>query len=681
MSAIKDFSKVWYEKFPGSELPPAWEEDVKNNLTKHKKRVEELQNELQQEQVYVQFLESLLEEVEKRKSENCTDLKREPSNAEKGQERDISDVIKDTLERRSMMGSDHILSTTESFDDLSSSSAPLKDPVPMARSSVNRNGSFSSKDALEESCQRDEAKNGDVQPLPRSSKVVADNKAKEAAKNDENSEDAKDHFVTVIEVNGLDKEKGCASGLPKGSSDESKRLKKVPPRPPPKSFKRPGQDSNSGPLTPGPNGRLSFSSFGIKDDSNGKGSPEYSKSSSVTDDSSSKAEGKLNRPVVFDSRSNAPPVGSSGASVVGGGSGSGGQSNANSANSSNVSSLSSNAPKEVPAVPSHNAVSKPPVFKKFEGSKLPLPPQPQSGPSSSSSVQENSSETHKDRRNSNDRDSSSSSKKPQPPEKENPPVRSKIFDLVNKMEASSQQAQRKQSEQLTPKRSFRKPFKDAPFRPSAASNSSEAIMTDYMDPCDAEFELVSDQIYDSPPPEDSPSHRSSLERQPKRKMVTGTMGSHGSCETSGDFECEPMYDTVAPDIDQEDDYVVLLEEEANQTNNSLPKNSLTRNGQDHQHAVASSNPDASTIKSQTSVISGQSITTTTSSGTTSDTEGLTGSPLPQDSHPESEKNPAANYVNIEYFLRYFITALYSYFNTVIITVNSAILFLTFPLFS
>jgi len=99
---------------------------------------------------------------------------------------------------------------------------------------------------------------------------------------------------------------------------------------------------------------------------------------------------------------------------------------------------------------------------------------------------------------------------------------------------------------------------------------------------------------------------------------------------------------VAPD--QDDDYVLLLED-GNQTSsstNSLNKKEIESHTQ---------NNDIATIKSQTSIISGQSIATTTSSGTTSDTEGVTGSPLPHDHQGREHKNSIANYVNIDYFLR------------------------------
>lgn len=53
------------EKFPGSDLSSAWIEDVKLSLTRHKEKIVELTKELEQETMYVEYLERLLNEVEK----------------------------------------------------------------------------------------------------------------------------------------------------------------------------------------------------------------------------------------------------------------------------------------------------------------------------------------------------------------------------------------------------------------------------------------------------------------------------------------------------------------------------------------------------------------------------------------------------------------------------------------
>lgn len=52
-------------RFPGHTLPKAWEDDVRANLSKHRQRVSLLREELDKEQFYVEYLESLLNDVER----------------------------------------------------------------------------------------------------------------------------------------------------------------------------------------------------------------------------------------------------------------------------------------------------------------------------------------------------------------------------------------------------------------------------------------------------------------------------------------------------------------------------------------------------------------------------------------------------------------------------------------
>mgnify|MGYP001469004612 FL=1 len=46
-----DFCQAWVARFPGSELPAAWEEDVRANLKKHKTKVAILREELDKEEM------------------------------------------------------------------------------------------------------------------------------------------------------------------------------------------------------------------------------------------------------------------------------------------------------------------------------------------------------------------------------------------------------------------------------------------------------------------------------------------------------------------------------------------------------------------------------------------------------------------------------------------------------
>lgn len=65
MSVFGDFQKAWAQRFPGCELPQAWEEDVRANLSKHRQRVAALNAELEKEEFYVEYLEHLLADVER----------------------------------------------------------------------------------------------------------------------------------------------------------------------------------------------------------------------------------------------------------------------------------------------------------------------------------------------------------------------------------------------------------------------------------------------------------------------------------------------------------------------------------------------------------------------------------------------------------------------------------------
>lgn len=687
MSAISDFNKVWVQKFPGSELPPAWEEDVKNNLAKHKKRVQELQNELKQEEVYVQFLESLLEEVEKRKKESSAAAAADGvgkrggggSNIQENQEKDIADVIKNTVERRSHFSGDN---------NLVPSSAQQASGVEEELGG-NSNGDFQNnikKDRSTHSldsvggggCGDDLAniKNSD-DSLSASQDLRGGGGTEDDASGEDNTDDSKDHFVTVIEVNGFEKEKAAALQAAKalqqsktnGNSSEQmkQRLKKVPPRPPPKMFKRP-ESSSTNPAIP--QGRPVSQPAAVPQEN------EHRKK-----DDPSKVD--PHRPLVFESASSAPSRTPSG--VTNGSSGNNNDSNSHSSNS--TMSSTSSASKETTTTNNLNIFPrKTPAGKKFEGSKMPLPPP---NPTTNNQQQEDnkdSNKNHKPSPKSTSSTNNSNSEKSTTNVTSQNNVRSKVFDLVSKMESGRAPPVPPQvplkvnsnnggggGDQLTPKRSFRKKIQDPLY-----CTAHDAVIADYIDPLDVEYEGVTDQIYDCPPAE-SPEHGninggSSLDRNKKGGSKTSTMESRTSEKSGGglgvgaeqidDTDNEPMYDTVAPDVD--DDYVVLLEGENQQqqkqqqqlqssqksvsANNSLSKLENKRL-RENDYANTGINDAAATIKSQTSVISGHSINTTTSSGgTTSDTDGITGSPLPQDSHGETGGKANSNYVNIDYFL-------------------------------
>ncbi|EAA12056.5 AGAP000865-PA [Anopheles gambiae str. PEST] len=65
MSVFGDFQRMWVQRFPQSSLSDAWEQDVRASLERHKQKIAVLSKELEQETLYVEYLERLLGDVEK----------------------------------------------------------------------------------------------------------------------------------------------------------------------------------------------------------------------------------------------------------------------------------------------------------------------------------------------------------------------------------------------------------------------------------------------------------------------------------------------------------------------------------------------------------------------------------------------------------------------------------------
>lgn len=78
MSVFGGFQEVWSKKYPHSALPAAWEEDIRANLDKHKQKVTTLKEELEKEEIYVEYLERLLSDIEENKK---SDVVQENNNA------------------------------------------------------------------------------------------------------------------------------------------------------------------------------------------------------------------------------------------------------------------------------------------------------------------------------------------------------------------------------------------------------------------------------------------------------------------------------------------------------------------------------------------------------------------------------------------------------------------------
>ncbi|XP_055370829.1 serine-rich adhesin for platelets isoform X2 [Condylostylus longicornis] len=67
MSVFSDFQRLWTQRFPQSSLSDQWEQDVRKSLENHKQKINELRKEIEQETLYVEYLERLLSDVEKYK--------------------------------------------------------------------------------------------------------------------------------------------------------------------------------------------------------------------------------------------------------------------------------------------------------------------------------------------------------------------------------------------------------------------------------------------------------------------------------------------------------------------------------------------------------------------------------------------------------------------------------------
>lgn len=63
MSVFADFQRMWMKRFPENALSSEWEDDVRVSLQRHKQKVVDLSKELEQEMLYVEYLERLLSDV------------------------------------------------------------------------------------------------------------------------------------------------------------------------------------------------------------------------------------------------------------------------------------------------------------------------------------------------------------------------------------------------------------------------------------------------------------------------------------------------------------------------------------------------------------------------------------------------------------------------------------------
>ncbi|GLH12881.1 Rho GTPase-activating protein 100F [Gryllus bimaculatus] len=213
MSVFGDFRNVWVQRFPGSDLPAAWEEDVRANLAKHRQKVAELKEELEKEEFYVEYLERLLLDVAEHRS--CT--KGESDNP--SQETDNEDNGKTDI---SLKATEEDLNT--SGNNVSDENKPVSKGESKAvnRDSVHQCISELSLLAADSRIVRS------ISDVPEKSTAV--NKALENRRARCNTHPNISNYVTVIEVNGTAK----TDGQKNVGENKPEAVKKIPPRPPPK---------------------------------------------------------------------------------------------------------------------------------------------------------------------------------------------------------------------------------------------------------------------------------------------------------------------------------------------------------------------------------------------------------------------------------------------------------------
>nr|CAD7194195.1 unnamed protein product [Timema douglasi] len=223
MSVFGDFRNVWVQRFPGSDLPAAWEEDVIANLAKHKQKVAVLREELEKEEFYVEYLERLLIDVAKHKNEP------KDSEGKNSDELESKDAGKPKIGSR--LSSEHS-EITEGCAN--------RDSDGEGRQKTTEHIEINSKDSLNQ-CISELSVSLPEHKISRSrsdvpNKNVDGTKVSDTKRPRSNTHPNISNYVTVIEVNGLSAKRGDN----KDDTEKPTAVKKVPPIPPPKKFIRLG---------------------------------------------------------------------------------------------------------------------------------------------------------------------------------------------------------------------------------------------------------------------------------------------------------------------------------------------------------------------------------------------------------------------------------------------------------
>ncbi|KAF4527893.1 hypothetical protein B566_EDAN011284 [Ephemera danica] len=233
MSVFGDFRKVWVQRFPGSELPAAWEEDVRANLSKHKQKVAVLKEELEKEEFYVEYLERLLSDVEHHKEENELSGVHKPCKQDNALVNTTSPDPQHGEEKEQRGTTDKLVKTKE------------KDRLSLCEDSANKcisELSVSMNEAL--LSPEEEEEETELVQLRKTD-------GNSAARQRSNTFSDASNYVTVIEVNGMNLRAAKAlssietSRSNNANNNQKMPLKKVPPKPPPKTFQNKTKEDSS----------------------------------------------------------------------------------------------------------------------------------------------------------------------------------------------------------------------------------------------------------------------------------------------------------------------------------------------------------------------------------------------------------------------------------------------------
>ncbi|XP_060803118.1 active breakpoint cluster region-related protein [Amyelois transitella] len=249
MSVFGDFQRVWVQRFPDSTLPAAWEEDVRANLSKHKQKVAILREELEKEEFYVSYLETLLSDVEKHKAAQGNRAapplvpdSNEPDKTSDNKQESNTDSLSKKSETSLASSVDSTTETVE-CEEVQLRSKPVHAGE---RSSINQCINELSSNLAAEARRRCHSEIVQRTDNIQDSKVAVDQTSPTQVKNRPTSQSG--DFVTVIEVNGLKLAENASKKTDESpQSSESSPVeptaaakKKVPPKPPPKVFNKRG---------------------------------------------------------------------------------------------------------------------------------------------------------------------------------------------------------------------------------------------------------------------------------------------------------------------------------------------------------------------------------------------------------------------------------------------------------